>query len=191
MASRNQKKYRQLKTNRQVARSANPPDRAAQRKTATYRRKPFRRQTRRRSMNSAVKGAQSSLKNFRQATILAVALTGFIMLLFSPGEAETAQTDSIAVTVPEQEIDAIPGENLAEAAADTVTASTEEATREALGALNNLWESFFFNLPKMLIGLGTLVLAWGIGWLLRRLLRQVLGRWALSVWHCRGRCKRP
>jgi hypothetical protein len=117
---------------------------------------------------SAVSGAQNRLKNFRQASILAVAITGFILILLTPGEAGLLAQD----TTPQQEfpdtvvtLDEHAVEDLvqAETAAqeDTVTApTTMEAADEAFGALRGLWDSFFFNLPKMLVALGALFLAW-------------------------------
>lgn len=136
---------------------------------------------RRKTPGSAVKGAENRLKNFRQASILAVAITGFIMLIFAPSEAGLAQ-DSVAtdsVTITEQ----VAVEDLAvtEAAPDTATApSSKESADEAIGALQNLWESFLYNLPKILIALGTLAFAWVVARLVKALLRRLLGRWGSS-----------
>src|SRR5690606_35284681 len=41
----------------------------------------------------AVKGAQNQLRRFSQASILAVAITGFLLLLFYNGEETFAQDD--------------------------------------------------------------------------------------------------
>jgi small-conductance mechanosensitive channel len=142
---------------------------------------------------SAVKGAENKLKNFRQASVLAVALTGFMLLIFSPGEAGLApETDS----APPQMTDTLPVANqndLGTTMADSTNIlSGQGATDEAFSALQNLWNSFFYNLPKLLIALSTLVLAWVVVWLLKKLLQKLLGNWhssgaiislvAISVW---------
>lgn len=144
--------------------------------------------TRRAARGSAVEGAKDRLKNFRQASILAVAVTGFIMLLFAPSEAGLAQdgqadtVDTVAIIEEVAVEDLVATDSVAGVAAeDTITApSSKEAAGEAIGALQGLWDSFFYNLPKMLIALGTLVLAWGIVRLLKLLLQKALGRWERS-----------
>ncbi|WP_266203298.1 mechanosensitive ion channel family protein [Pontibacter kalidii] len=144
---------------------------------------------RRATRGSAVEGAKSRLKNFRQASILAVAITGFIMLLFAPGEAGLAQgseqetVDTVAIIEEVAVEDLLANDSVAQAAAAEDTAavlSSKESASEAIGALQGLWDSFFYNLPKMLIALGMLLLAWGAVRLLRLLLHKVLGRWERS-----------
>ncbi|GAA4424006.1 hypothetical protein GCM10023188_03310 [Pontibacter saemangeumensis] len=133
-----------------------------------------------------VKGAaENRLKNFRQASILAVAITGFIIMLASPGEAGLAAQD-----VPQQEAaadtaisDSGAVAELSDTTADTArsvireTGSSKESADEAIGALQNLWDSFYFNLPKMLIAFSILVLAWLLTRFLRMVLQKTLGRW--------------
>lgn len=138
-------------------------------------RSPRRRVKRRISGEGAVKGAENRLKNFRQATVLAVAITGFMMLMFAPSEA-SIQTDTLTTDTLMQEA------AVATAEPDTVTApsSSRESADEAIGALQNLWDSFLYNLPKILIALGTLILAWLVARLLKMLLRRALGRWSSS-----------
>ncbi|WP_439881157.1 mechanosensitive ion channel family protein [Pontibacter sp. MBLB2868] len=133
------------------------------------------------SGENAVKGAENKLKNFRQASILAVAITGFIMLLFAPSEATVAQNDT-SLQALTADTSAVTDTTLAPAtAADTSTiASSKEAADEAIGALQGLWDSFFYNLPKMLIALGTLVLAWFLIKGIKAILNRTLGRWQSS-----------
>ncbi|WP_299759061.1 mechanosensitive ion channel domain-containing protein [uncultured Pontibacter sp.] len=159
------------------------------RSTSTSERIRVKARMRRVRRSSTVEGAKDRLKNFRQASILAVAVTGFIMLLFNPSEDGLAQdnspetVDSVAI-VEEVAVEDLQLTDSAEsiAAEDTTTmaSSSKEAAGEAIGALQGLWDSFFYNLPKMLIALGTLVLAWGVARLLRLLLQKVLGRWERS-----------
>jgi len=150
---------------------------AYDRRPATTRKVRYRRRKKQAAGASAVKGARNRLKNFRQASVLAVALTGFIMLLFAPSEAglaqETATADSVVVVEELAVADT--------AAADTTAAlSGKESTDEAIGALQGLWNSFRYNLPKLLIAIGTLLLAWLLARLLQMLLQKVLGRWQRS-----------
>ncbi|MFD3000899.1 mechanosensitive ion channel family protein [Pontibacter toksunensis] len=148
----------------------------------------IRKRRRRVSEPSKVKGAaENRLKNFRQASILAVAITGFIIMLTSPTEAGLAQD------VPQEEVvnsaavvDEAATENLVaarpgSAAGDsTLVGSSKESADEAIGALQQLWDSFYFNLPKMLIAIGIIVLAWLFTKALRAVLQKTIGRWQKS-----------
>lgn len=136
--------------------------------------------------NTAVKGAENRLKNFRQASILAVAITGIILMLFSPSEAGLAQDttqpeegyDTVAVIEEVSVEDLIASEATTSDSLDT--ASSNEATDEAIGALQGMWSSFYYNLPKILIAIITLVITWLVARLLRMLFQRVLSRWHSS-----------
>ncbi|MBD1398094.1 mechanosensitive ion channel [Pontibacter sp. JH31] len=130
---------------------------------------------------SAVKGAQNRLRNFRQASILAVAITGFILLMFAPSEAGLAQDNGPDTVTVVEEVS--QGESaLADTATEAVAqnGSTKESAVEAIGALQGLWDSFIFNLPKILVALVTLVLAWLVVRVLRAILQRSIGRWQSS-----------
>ncbi len=120
--------------------------------------------------SSVVKGAENRLKGFRQASILAVALTGFILLLFSSEESLSSKKQEAA---PLKDTVTIISES------DTITSKqgTEQATGEAIGALQNMWNNFIFNYPKVLIAIGILIIAW----LLVRLMKFILHRLFRSV----------
>ncbi|MBC5992739.1 mechanosensitive ion channel family protein [Pontibacter cellulosilyticus] len=160
--------------------SQDPQQRVRQRQRTVKSRRNFRGRAKKRRLSGAgaVKGAENKLKNFRQASILAVAITGFIMLLFAPGEATLAQGD----TTQAETTDTLAADtNITEAAADTsAIASSKEAAGEAIGALQSLWDSFFYNLPKILIALATLVLAWLLVKGIKAFLYKSLGRWQSS-----------
>ena len=133
----------------------------------TTRRRVVRKKQRRRvRKNAVVKGAESRLKGFRQASILAVAITGFILLLFSADETLSAE-DPVQNTLQNTLTN--------DAQADTAAAvqGTEQAAGEAIGALQNMWNNFIFNYPKILIALSILVVAWLIVKLIKFILRQV------------------
>ena len=146
---------------------------------------PVRRKTTRRKAKAGllVKGAENRLKNFRQASILAVAITGFILLMISPGEAGLAQDTLESETLTDSLNTVNPNtyDSLTAPATDSTTVlSSKEATDEALSALGNLWNSFFYNLPKILIALVALLLAWVLAWLLKKLLQKLIGSWNSS-----------
>ncbi|MEJ8801181.1 mechanosensitive ion channel family protein [Pontibacter sp. H249] len=136
------------------------------------------RRRRRLSGEGAVKGAQNRLRNFKQASILTVAITGFIMLLFTPNEATLAQDDTLQTEVQDTVTEAV-----VPVAADTTASaidSGKEAAGEAISSIQSLWNSFLYNLPKILIALGTLLLAWLLVRLLKVVLQKILGRWQKS-----------
>ncbi|MFW6309705.1 MAG: mechanosensitive ion channel family protein [Prolixibacteraceae bacterium] len=113
--------------------------------------------------HTVVKGAESRLKKFRQSTILAVAVTGFILLLFTGNElssteqTDTSNTDTTEILTP---------------ASDAPVTDSEKAADEAIGVLHNMWNNFTVNYPKILIAIACLILAW----LLTRLIKFVLRR---------------
>jgi small-conductance mechanosensitive channel len=143
-------------------------------------RKIIRTRKRKVKRESAVKGAESRLKNFRQATILAVAITGFVMMVFTPGEAGLAQSTTQEETTDTTLATAIDSLAYTETATpDTLAAqSSKESADEAIGAIQMLWDSFFYNLPKMLIALGILVFAWLLSKGLKWLLHRTLSKWS-------------
>lgn len=125
-----------------------------------------KRQNQRGRKATVVKGAQNRLKGFRQASILAVAITGFMLIIFSAddtfsleGQEEVIQQDN-SITANET---------------DTISSAqgTEQAAGEAISALQNMWNNFIVNYPKILIAFGVLILAWILVRLIKFLLRQV------------------
>jgi small-conductance mechanosensitive channel len=164
------------------------------------RRPALRRRVKKRAVQGkAVKGAQNQLKRFRQGSILAVAVTGFLLLLLTPGEAgystdepvqEKVEADSadrsegeagLQVDLPDSVaiIENIAVEDLLNAGEEAAVESAQKeeaiakATRnEAVETFRNLWEGFYSNLPKILVAIATLLIAW----LLIRLLKFIMGR---------------
>nr|MBI1229721.1 mechanosensitive ion channel [Cytophagales bacterium] len=114
---------------------------------------------------TVVKGAENRLKGFRKASLLAVALTGFILLIFS-----SEDTYSLTGQNPGYQQDRV------EVAAGVDTVSTEggtgQATDEAIGALQNMWNNFVSNYPKLLIAIGILFLSWLLVRLIKFILRK-------------------
>ena len=187
---------------RRRKRSSSLPSHPTARRRSTSDRSSTRRRTRRkrnpsaRRRGTAVQGAQQRLKRFAQASILTVAITGFLLLLLAPSEAgysqETPTTeeeipDSVAI------IDEVATEELIPSEAAASEAATEEdssvvlpedvgkaAKDEAVATLRNLWNGFYANLPKILVALVALLLAGGLVKLVQALLRRTIGAWKNS-----------
>jgi small-conductance mechanosensitive channel len=119
---------------------------------------------------SLVKGAENRLKGFRKASVLAVALTGIILLMFSPGDILSSEEQAGGI---------IQDTTLVESKPDTVPSvqGTEQAAGEAIGALHNMWNNFIVNYPKFLIAIAVLV----ITWLLVKLIKYILGKMLRKV----------
>lgn len=118
--------------------------------------------------------------------------------MFSPGEAgysqdDTTATDTTAVRTAQREdmpdtvsiIENIATEDLlsAQEAAETEEDELAEddlgraAKNEAVNTLSSLWNSFYANLPKMVVAILALVLAWLFARLVRAILRKTIGHW--------------
>jgi small-conductance mechanosensitive channel len=159
-----------------------------------------KRTTRRRG--AAVKGAQNQLKRFRMGSILAVAITGFLLLLFAPAESgysqdtgDATQTETTASTTgvdgddestAQATSDAEEEEPPGETTEETTEAKEEQATNEpltkaakeeAVGAFQRLWSRFERNLPKILVAFGVLLVAWIVATFLKWFLRKIMGHW--------------
>jgi small-conductance mechanosensitive channel len=132
---------------------------------------------------AAATGARGRLRTFRQATILAVAVTAFLLLLLAPDLTEGAQEpvaqDTVPVTAQEIPdtvaiIQQVPVEDLQRVEDEPAEVPPEEVPRAALEqaaeTMAELWVGFLSNLPKYLVALVVLLFAW----LLHRLLRPVL-----------------
>lgn len=148
------------------------------------RRLPGARRRRRRTPGGTA-GARRTLRHFRQATILAIAITAFLLLLF-PGQdaAEGAQqpdttaipdTVSLIEQIPVEELQAEPDTAVeTDVQADTLLAAARD---EATATVRSLWYGLLSNLPKILVALVVLLLAGAAVRILRPLLRRLLGQW--------------
>ncbi len=112
-----------------------------------------------------VKAAKGRLKNFRKASVLAVSITGILLILISfAGDDTVSKTDTSYVLST--------GDNLTQS--DNAPAQDNIATEEAIGALQNLLDKFLYSTPKLLIALSVLILSWLIIWLIQYILRKGL-----------------
>jgi len=114
-----------------------------------------RRLNRKKRPEESVKGAKNQLKRFKQASILAVGITGLMLMFTSSAPSESFDASS---------------QRMRDTTTETLKKSNEQAADEAIGALHNMWESFIYNYPKVLIALACLVLAW----LIMRLVKYIL-----------------
>ena len=130
---------------------------------------------------SVVKGAENRLKQFRQASLLTIALTGFLLLLLtSPEEIYSYDTAGDKTTGQGQALIPLQSETFNEDSVSIDSLNNEQATDEALTALQNLWNGFIYNYPKILIALGCLFLAWLLSKLVSAILRGTLKRLSSS-----------
>jgi small-conductance mechanosensitive channel len=147
-----------------------------------------------RNAGALATGARARLRGFRQATVVAVAITGFFLLLFAPDATDGAQ-EPLTQDTPVVQMQDIPDtvaiirsvavedlQQIQEPADEGVRADTlaMAATEDATRALHDLWVSFLGNLPKYLIALAVLLLAGILVRLLRPLLRRILRGWERS-----------
>lgn len=137
-----------------------------------------------------VRGARKRLRHFRHASVVAVAVTGLLIILLAPGEAGGLQepdekdipdTVSIIEKVPtdaliEQAEEKIEEEPSVETPGDIGKAATDEAIK----TFNNLWVGFYSNLPKILVAIIVLLLAWLSVRLIRIIVNLFTKRWDKS-----------
>ncbi|HEU4630225.1 MAG TPA: mechanosensitive ion channel domain-containing protein [Gemmatimonadaceae bacterium] len=133
------------------------------------------------------RAADARLSRFRQATTLAVALTGLALLL--GGAPDVPAQDTIApgstlVADSAARADSARADSLARAAAaaaeDTagVAATTARSVQEATGTIRQLVRGFYRYAPKLLIALLLLMAAGLVARLVRPVLRRLLASFA-------------
>lgn len=147
----------------------------------------------RKTLGTAKAGAERSLQRFKQATVLAVAITSLIVLVVPGAEEGAAQPapevadaaaetlrvesvggDSVTVVLPAEQVDALTDAGTPELRADSLA---RETTAQAQRAFMELWNAFVRSLPKLVVAFMMLALAWLIVRLVRPVIRRVLGQW--------------
>ena len=178
--------FRQRATHRRARRLPARRSRRPSRRSTPLRQPP------RRDHRRLARGARSRLSRFRQASALAVALTGLLLLVGSIDET-AGQYPSIDPAAPAQAPDAaaapVKNDSTAnnEPAADDGPASIDvpepdpgAALEEATGALGDLVRGFLNLWPKILLALLLLGLAWALSRAFRWLLHRFLRTWEKS-----------
>lgn len=131
----------------------------------------------RRGVRGAQRAAEGRLRRFRGATILAIAITGFLLYFLAPGEAGLAQTPGLQATEQSTTDAEAQSESAARREADGAEDVLPAAADEARETVRSLWRNFIALLPKILVAIGALVLAWGVARGLRAILRASLRHW--------------
>jgi small-conductance mechanosensitive channel len=138
-----------------------------------------------RRTGGGTRGARSSLRYFRQATILAVAITALLILLFTGESADPVgaqqpdqlpDTVSIIQDIPVTDLQVPPDDTVNDEAIrpDTLfRAARDEAVRTAQG----LWYAFLTNLPAFIVSALVLLLAWAVVRGVRAAVRRGLRGW--------------
>lgn len=134
-----------------------------------------RRFARRLSFVETQRRARMSMRKFRQGTLLAVALAGLLLIIFSPQNSPAAAelSDNIitaADTGAVADAESAPSSSVTQDAA----ASAEEAT----GTLRNLFRRGFALWPKILIILLVMFGAWALYQIIRFTLLRLLRNWS-------------
>ncbi len=144
-----------------------------------------RTETRRRP-KGALTGARGRLRHFRKATLLAVAITSLLILLIGPWEAGIADAPEENLTAQEHlytasagaaDQESIPGQEHEGDSLENLEPLGQAAAEEAVRTLESLRQGLYNNLPKFLVVVGVIAVAWILVRLIRPLLRRTLQRW--------------
>lgn len=124
-----------------------------------------------RLIGRTIGGARFRLRSYRHASMLAIALTGLLLLIFSPGE----------TAVPADEPESGQSAAVSEPASPHRPSEIEELVPQAAGelrsAMDNLVSGFLSSLPKFVVAGVILLIAWAIARLLRWVVRRFSRRW--------------
>jgi small-conductance mechanosensitive channel len=140
----------------------------------------------------ARRAAGRSLRGFRQATIIAVALTAFLLIFLAPAEVMEAQETGEAESAASSEQSAAsPSEASAEEVSDpddVIPAAAEEARR----SFRRLRDDVFASLPKLIVAIVVVLLTIMIARLASWAQRRAFGDWqraagvralvAIAIW---------
>jgi len=161
------------------------------RRPGATRRPGLRERGRRRPIRGGTGGARTSLRHFRQATILAVAITALLLLLLDTGEREIAEAaqespaavaqlpDTVAIIEPVATEDLL-SDTTAPGGLSPPEDLVQAATDEARQTIRNLWNGFLGNLPKFFVAALVLLLAALVVRIVRPLLQRAFGYWERS-----------
>lgn len=122
--------------------------------------------------------ARARLSAFRRATVVAVALTGLLLLFFAPEEAADAQVQPPAAGTPATT--PVPSPAPVTPITETPEQIAAAALDEIATTLHNLWVGFLGNLPRYAIALAILGIAWLAARAVRGTVRRALHGWERS-----------
>lgn len=147
-----------------------PAGRAGRRRTPAGRRTA-------RSARGAVSGARRSLRGIRQASIVAVAITGLLLLGLGLDDVEAIGTAPVVGQAQVQEPPAQPEPQVEELPPLEPGEVVDEVLGEARKTAISFWNTFVRNLPRYMVASLVLLLAGLLAWAVRPLLRRALGQW--------------
>ncbi len=136
-----------------------------------------RRSKKRRSLKDPTAGAQKSLKGFRQATMLAVVLTGFLLMFFDPLGAQDGgdQLPDTVTVIEEYDLEEL--KNAEAGQEEAQDPDVIETAGQALGAVKGILKGFLRLLPRILVAVGILLIIYLLLKLVNYLIKKVLGHW--------------
>jgi small conductance mechanosensitive channel len=162
---------------RPAARTARRPPRSRRSARQSRQKRPRGRQSSSARWRRTHGRARTSLQRFRQATILAVALTAIVLLVGTAAEDEAGQP---AVDSPQNA--AIDGQEPVGEGAPQPGADVDphQSLEEATATVRELVHGFMAVLPKILVALFLLLMAWILAVVLRWGLHKMLSGWERS-----------
>lgn len=149
----------------------------AGRSSRSLRGRPRTRATRRSARaraGGAVQGARRSLRGIRQASIVAVAITGLLLLSLGLDDVEAVETPPALGAAQVEQVDEPQVEEPPPLEPGKVV---NEVLGEARQTAVSLWNTFVGNLPRYIVASLVLLLAGLLARALRPLLRRALGQW--------------
>jgi small-conductance mechanosensitive channel len=155
-------------------------DRATRSVRAGRRRTPPTRRSARSRTRGAVRGARRSLRGIRQASIVAVAITGLLFLSLGLDDVEALETTPVAGQAQVEQVEDEAREPQAQGEEPPPLRPGEvvnEVLGEARQTASSLWNTFVRNLPRYIVATLVLLLAGLLARALRPLLRRALGDW--------------
>ncbi|MDQ3100207.1 MAG: mechanosensitive ion channel family protein [Bacteroidota bacterium] len=128
-------------------------------------------------MKDPTAGAQKSLKGFRQATMLAVVLTGFLLMFFDPLGAQDGgdQLPDTVTVIEEYDLEEL--KNAEAGQEEAQDPDVIETAGQALGAVKGILKGFLRLLPRILVAVGILLIIYLLLKLVNYLIKKVLGHW--------------
>lgn len=124
----------------------------------------------------AIRGARRSLRGIRQASIVAVAITGILLLSLGLDDVEAVETAPVVGQTQVEESRPQPEPGEAPPPLDPGE-MVDEVLGEARLAAISLWDAFVRNLPRYIVAGLVLLFAGLLTRALRPLLRRALGQW--------------
>jgi small-conductance mechanosensitive channel len=134
---------------------------------------------RRTNLRDPASGARSSLRQFRQASILAVVFTGFLLLMLdavaSPQDpVQNGRPDTVHV-IESHALDELAAEQEEEDPLED--ADLAQTADQALDSVKGMLRGFLRLLPRLLVAIGVVFIFWALMKGVNFIVRRALGHW--------------